>query len=206
MAADSVSPFATRSRFTSRVTSAEQRVDDLPGRRPRRNLPVPRAVRREGSRVPRKVAPRVRWAITSQPSRPCHSARATRLRTILAVVRESARSGQSPTARLRARHRRSSLSSVPPGAPGTNRTSYSPVQKMLEPLLAYVVRQRLCAASLLCARARDQPRARCVSAGKRVHPTGQKSNKCPQVEGHVLCLSARHAKLRRDGFRKYSGH
>lgn len=35
-----------------------------------------------------------------------------------------------------------------------------------------------------------------------VHPTGQYSNKCPQVEGHVLRLSARHAKLRREGYRK----
>ncbi len=32
-----------------------------------------------------------------------------------------------------------------------------------------------------------------------VHPTGQKSKKYPQVEGHVLHLSARHAKLRREG-------
>src|SRR5215211_7801947 len=30
-----------------------------------------------------------------------------------------------------------------------------------------------------------------------VHPTGQYSNKYPQMEGHVLHLSARHAKLRR---------
>jgi len=35
-----------------------------------------------------------------------------------------------------------------------------------------------------------------------VHPTGQKSNRYPQVEGHVLRLSARHAKLRREGYRK----
>ncbi len=32
-----------------------------------------------------------------------------------------------------------------------------------------------------------------------VHPTGQKSKKCPQVEGHVFALSSRHAKLRRAG-------
>jgi hypothetical protein len=35
-----------------------------------------------------------------------------------------------------------------------------------------------------------------------VHPTGQKSKKCPQVDGHVVYLSGRHAKLRRDGYRK----
>lgn len=35
-----------------------------------------------------------------------------------------------------------------------------------------------------------------------VHPTGQKSNKCPQVEGHVLALSSRHAKRRREGYRR----
>ena len=35
-----------------------------------------------------------------------------------------------------------------------------------------------------------------------VHPAGQYSKKCPQVEGHVLRLSARYAKLRRSGYRK----
>jgi hypothetical protein len=35
-----------------------------------------------------------------------------------------------------------------------------------------------------------------------VHPTGQYSKKYPQVDGHVLRLSARHAKLRRAGYRK----
>ena len=35
-----------------------------------------------------------------------------------------------------------------------------------------------------------------------VHPTGQKSIKCPQVEGRVIRLSGRHAKLRREGYRK----
>jgi len=35
-----------------------------------------------------------------------------------------------------------------------------------------------------------------------VHPTEQKSKKCPQVDGHVLSLSTRHAKLRREGYRK----
>jgi hypothetical protein len=35
-----------------------------------------------------------------------------------------------------------------------------------------------------------------------VHPTGQYSKKSPQVEGHVLSLSGRHAKLRREGYRK----
>jgi hypothetical protein len=34
-----------------------------------------------------------------------------------------------------------------------------------------------------------------------VHPTGQYSKKCPHVEGHALRLSARHARLRRDGYR-----
>ncbi len=28
-----------------------------------------------------------------------------------------------------------------------------------------------------------------------MHPTGQKSKNCPQVNGHVFGLSARHAKL-----------
>jgi hypothetical protein len=28
-----------------------------------------------------------------------------------------------------------------------------------------------------------------------VHPTGQKSKKCPEVNGHVFDLSARHAKV-----------
>jgi pimeloyl-ACP methyl ester carboxylesterase len=36
-------------------TSAEQPVGDPPGRRPRRNLPVPRAVRRQGTPVPREL-------------------------------------------------------------------------------------------------------------------------------------------------------
>jgi hypothetical protein len=35
-----------------------------------------------------------------------------------------------------------------------------------------------------------------------VHPTGQYSKKYPQVEGHMLRLSARHAKLRREGYGK----
>jgi hypothetical protein len=34
------------------------------------------------------------------------------------------------------------------------------------------------------------------------HPTGQCSKKYPQVDGHVVRLSGRHAKLRRDGYRK----
>jgi hypothetical protein len=34
------------------------------------------------------------------------------------------------------------------------------------------------------------------------HPTGRKSEKCPQVEGHVLRLSGRRAKLRREGYGK----
>ena len=35
-----------------------------------------------------------------------------------------------------------------------------------------------------------------------VHPTGQKSKKCPQVEGLPVVLSKRHAKTRRDGYRR----
>jgi hypothetical protein len=35
-----------------------------------------------------------------------------------------------------------------------------------------------------------------------VHPAGQYSKKYPQVEGHVLRLSGRHAKLRREGYRR----
>jgi len=38
-----------------------------------------------------------------------------------------------------------------------------------------------------------------------VPPSGQYSKKYPQVEGHVLHLSARHAKLRRKGYRKGKG-
>jgi len=34
-----------------------------------------------------------------------------------------------------------------------------------------------------------------------VHPTVQKSKKCPQVEGLPVVLSKRHAKIRRDGYR-----
>jgi hypothetical protein len=37
---------------------------------------------------------------------------------------------------------------------------------------------------------------------RSVHPTGQKSTKYPQVEGHVLRLSARHAKIRREGYHR----
>lgn len=33
-------------------------------------------------------------------------------------------------------------------------------------------------------------------------PTGQYLEECPQVKGHVLGLSDRHAKLRRSGYRK----
>jgi hypothetical protein len=35
-----------------------------------------------------------------------------------------------------------------------------------------------------------------------VPPTGQKSKKCPQVEGLPIVLSKRHAKIRRDGYRR----
>ena len=49
------------------AAAPEQRTGHLPRRRPRRNIPVPRAVRHEGSRVPRAVAPRRRWAVT-QPA------------------------------------------------------------------------------------------------------------------------------------------
>jgi hypothetical protein len=38
-----------------------------------------------------------------------------------------------------------------------------------------------------------------------VLPTGQKSKKCPQVEGHVVRLSARHAKIRPEGYRMNGG-
>ncbi len=41
-----------------------------------------------------------------------------------------------------------------------------------------------------------------TSSLSSVHPTGRKSKKCAQVEGHVLRLSGRHAKLRRSGYRK----
>jgi hypothetical protein len=35
-----------------------------------------------------------------------------------------------------------------------------------------------------------------------VPPTVQKSKKCPQVEGLPVVLSKRHAKIRRDGYRR----
>jgi hypothetical protein len=35
-----------------------------------------------------------------------------------------------------------------------------------------------------------------------VHPTVQKSKKYPQVEGLPVALSKRHAKIRRDGYRR----
>jgi hypothetical protein len=35
-----------------------------------------------------------------------------------------------------------------------------------------------------------------------VHPTGQKSKKCPQVEGLPVVLGKRHAKIRREGYRR----
>jgi RNA polymerase sigma-70 factor (ECF subfamily) len=38
--------------------------------------------------------------------------------------------------------------------------------------------------------------------GSRVPPTGQYAKEYPQVEGHILRLSGRHAKLRREGYRK----
>ena len=41
-----------------------------------------------------------------------------------------------------------------------------------------------------------------TSSLSSVHPAGQYSKRCPQVEGHVLRLSGRHAKLRREGYRK----
>ncbi len=40
-----------------------------------------------------------------------------------------------------------------------------------------------------------------TSSLSSVHPAGQYSKKCPQVEGHVFQLSARHAKVRRKGYR-----
>jgi hypothetical protein len=42
-----------------------------------------------------------------------------------------------------------------------------------------------------------------MSSPLSVHPTGQYSKKYPQVEGHGLRLSDRHAKLRREGYRKH---
>jgi NAD(P)-dependent dehydrogenase (short-subunit alcohol dehydrogenase family) len=41
-----------------------------------------------------------------------------------------------------------------------------------------------------------------VARHHKVHPTGQYSKQCPQVEGHVLRLSARYTKLRRSAYRK----
>jgi len=50
----------------------------------------------------------------------------------------------------------------------------------------------------------DEPsdRRKEVADVQSVHPTGQYSKECPQVDGHVLRLSRRHAKLRREGYRK----
>ncbi len=45
-------------------------------------------------------------------------------------------------------------------------------------------------------------RAPAVVTLLKVHPTGRRSKKRPKVEGHVVCLRARHAKLRREGYRK----
>ncbi len=38
--------------------------------------------------------------------------------------------------------------------------------------------------------------------GASVHPTGHHSKICPQVDGRVLRFSGRHAKIRREGYRK----
>jgi hypothetical protein len=46
-----------------------------------------------------------------------------------------------------------------------------------------------------------QTQASCEARQIPVPPTGQYSKKCPQVEGHVVRLSGRHAKLRREGYR-----
>jgi hypothetical protein len=44
-----------------------------------------------------------------------------------------------------------------------------------------------------------------MSSPLSVHPTGQKSKECLQVEGHVVRLNAPHSKLRRQGYRKVGG-
>jgi hypothetical protein len=44
-----------------------------------------------------------------------------------------------------------------------------------------------------------------TSSPMSVHPTGQKSKIYPQVEGRLLRLSGRHARVRRDGYRKKFG-
>jgi hypothetical protein len=44
-----------------------------------------------------------------------------------------------------------------------------------------------------------------MSSPLSVHPTGQYSKRYPQVEGQMLRLSGRHAKLRREGYRKDRG-
>jgi 2'-hydroxyisoflavone reductase len=54
----------------------------------------------------------------------------------------------------------------------------------------------------LCEFRGDVARVRPGQSQSLVHPTGQYSKKCPQVEGHVLRLSGRHAKVRREGYRK----
>jgi hypothetical protein len=49
---------------------------------------------------------------------------------------------------------------------------------------------------------RDRRAANGLHDFSPVHPTGQKSKRSPQVDGHVLRVSGRHAKLRREGHRK----
>lgn len=39
---------------------------------------------------------------------------------------------------------------------------------------------------------------------RRVRPTWTEVEKCPQVEGLPVALSKRHAKIRRDGYRRIS--
>jgi hypothetical protein len=41
-----------------------------------------------------------------------------------------------------------------------------------------------------------------VIVGRFGHPTGQKSKKYPQVEDLPVVLSKRHARIRRDGYRR----
>lgn len=70
------------------------------------------------------------------------------------------------------------------------------------PLLAYVVRGGVSFPSIKSAAPAPEPRENDLV---KVHPTGQKATKCPQVEGHMVQLRRRHAKLRREGYRKSGG-
>lgn len=52
------------------------------------------------------------------------------------------------------------------------------------------------------AKGRKNQRRSGTSPAGLVPPTGQKSKKYPQVEGLPVVLSKRHAKIRRDGYRR----